>query len=326
MTDAFPPGWKPPLSRKLFELNISIFRHENCVPFGVINAPNLWPQLLAELLASPGTPNPSWRSEIVSFSNGRYTSFGALQRSVKPSGSSGGHLQSEMRTWYTPQHIFMQDRGTWPSGQTLFKAGIVFQMPGVVSGAAGNGSTKTQKGAKKDGTVRYGEYVDPTVVRPDKCFPISMPESLLADLKVHWACTLIQSVSCRHLERFWCHGWAWKRESNFYIFPFFKSKPFERLLFLLFELFNQILINVIFDRTCFCWFRILFSSQRRSRRSVKVAFDVCLLLRFVVALLDSWQFILLWGIADAEIKEPPNGREPRAIKASLFLSPEKVRI
>ena len=35
-------------------------------------------------------------------------------KSIKPSRSSGGHLQSEMRTRYALQHVFMQDCGTWP--------------------------------------------------------------------------------------------------------------------------------------------------------------------------------------------------------------------
>ena len=77
----------------------------------------------SSLNSLPQYAEPIWRSKLVLFSNGWYISFGTFWKSVKPSGSSGGQLQRKMHAWYTLQHDFMQGRGTWPSGRTLFNTG-----------------------------------------------------------------------------------------------------------------------------------------------------------------------------------------------------------
>ena len=120
----------------------------------------------ARCAACPSTPSQSQSSKkIVLFSNSQYFSFGTFVENRNPSGSSGGHFQSEMPASHTLQHVFMQDYETWPSGRTLFNAGTVFQM----TGSHFRWSWKlvdndwTEKGGKNLSVWR----VDPTFVRPN---------------------------------------------------------------------------------------------------------------------------------------------------------------
>ena len=118
-----------------------------------------------------------------------YISFDAFWKSIKPSGSSGGHSPSKMRAWYTFQHIFMQDCGTWPSGWKFFYVETILQTTGVVLGAAGNRLTKTRqrKGPRKTGLLHepLGRASGPHLCMPKSLFAIPMPVyrvSLYSDL------------------------------------------------------------------------------------------------------------------------------------------------
>ena len=125
--------------------------------------------------AFPSKPNPSWTSEIALFSNSQYLSFCVLWQIIKPSGSSGGYLQSEMHAWYTLRYVFMQECGTWPSGWTLFNVGDSFSDDGSRFRCIWEWVDKDsmEKGANKDGTVartiRYGEWTPPLYAQIPFC-------------------------------------------------------------------------------------------------------------------------------------------------------------
>ena len=110
----------------------------------------------------PSAPNPSQSSEIVLFSNGQYFWFDTFWESRKPSGSSNGHLQSEMCTSHTLQPVLMQDYGTWPSERTVCNAGTVFHMTGVILGGATTRNGFITTGWRKvSRTAGYGEWTPP---------------------------------------------------------------------------------------------------------------------------------------------------------------------